>query len=95
VTMLENLLTALGGAPSLPGARCRRRHHLFDERGPDEPEGVAEQRHLQAIGLCKTCPALASCTTWYATLTPRKRPSGVVAGHLPARQGRRSREDAS
>ena len=92
MTMLDNLLTALGGAPSLPGAKCRNRHHLFDERGPDEPEDVAEQRHQQALGLCRICPALASCETWYLTLPSRKRPAGAVAGRPQATQGRRPRE---
>lgn len=86
------LTVALAGAPALPGSRCRNRPHLFDERGPDEPEDIAQQRHQQAIGLCKVCPALASCEAWYATLPTRKRPPGVVAGRPPAKQGRRSRE---
>lgn len=89
---VEALAAVLAGAPSLPGAECRNRSHLFDERGLDESEDVAEQRHQQALGLCRICPALASCEAWCATLPPRKRPAGVVAGRPPAKQGRRARE---
>lgn len=80
MTMLDSLLAAIGGAPALPGAKCRHRHHLFDERGPDEPEDVAEQRHAQALGLCRLCPSLAGCQRWYADLPARHRPTGVIAG---------------
>ena len=79
---LETLLLALAGAPSLPGARCRGRWHLFDEAAQGEPTEVVEQRHAQALGLCRICPALASCETWYASLPARKRPPGVVAGTI-------------
>lgn len=89
MTMLDSLLSALGGAPALPGARCRHRSHLFDERGGDEPEDVAEQRHQQALGLCKVCPALAGCSEWFDALPARKRPTGVVAGivNSPKKEG--------
>lgn len=90
--VVEILAAVLAGAPSLPGARCRNRHHLFDERGIDEPEDVAEQRHYQALGLCRVCPALASCEAWFTALPTRMRPAGVVAGHPPAKQGRPTRE---
>ncbi|WP_231384340.1 hypothetical protein [Mycobacterium sp. UM_WGJ] len=88
--VVEVLAAVLAGAPSLPGARCRNRSHLFDERGVDEPPEVAEQRHQQAIGLCRVCPALASCQQWYADLPARKRPPGVVAGIIttPTKEGR-------
>lgn len=86
---LETLLLALAGAPTLPGARCRGRHHLFDEAAKGEPADVVEQRHAQALGLCRTCPALASCQRWYAELPRNKRPGGVVAGKInPAKPGR-------
>lgn len=85
--VVEVLSAVLAGAPSLPGARCRNRSHLFDERGYDEPEDIAEQRHTQALGLCRICPALASCEAWYTALPARKRPTGVVAGRPPAPKG--------
>ena len=77
-----DLFAALIGAPALPGARCRGRHHLFDEPSADEPADVAAQRHKQALGLCRDCPALASCEQWFDGLTPSKRPPGVVAGRV-------------
>ena len=80
---LHDLLSALVGAPALPGARCRHKSHLFDERAADEAPEVAEQRHEQAVGLCRGCAALASCQRWYDALPRGKRPSGVVAGRAP------------
>lgn len=77
-----SLLAALAGSPSLPGARCRGRPHLFDEADPNEPFTVTADRHAQALGLCLHCPALAPCTAWFSTLAPSKRPTGVIAGRL-------------
>lgn len=78
--VVEILSAVLAGAPSLPGARCRGRSYLFDEAAKDEPPAVVEQRHAQALGLCRICPALASCQQWYDSLPAQKRPPGVVAG---------------
>lgn len=77
-----DLFAALLGAPALPGARCRGRPHMFDEQQPDEDAEAAAQRHAQALSLCRDCPALASCTTWFDDLPRSKRPAGVVAGQL-------------
>lgn len=77
---LHDLLASLVGAPALPGARCRGRHHLFDERGPDESAETATARHQQALGLCRLCPALASCQQWFGGLPKSQRPPGVIAG---------------
>lgn len=82
MSQLTNLLAAIGAAPALPGARCRGKAHLFDERQPDEAPETAQQRHTQALGLCQHCTALASCQTWFGTLTPAKRPHGVIAGRV-------------
>lgn len=79
---LETLLLAIAGAPALPGAKCRGRHHLFDDADQGEPPEVVAQRHQQALGLCKICPALASCAMWFDTLPASKRPPGVVAGRV-------------
>ncbi|MBP2455683.1 hypothetical protein [Mycolicibacterium lutetiense] len=79
---LSTLLAAVGAAPALPGARCRGKHHLFDEADKHEAPETTEQRHAQALGLCRRCPALASCQTWFDTLTPSKRPPGVIAGRI-------------
>lgn len=78
----DALMAALAGAPSLPGARCRGRSHLFDEARPDEDTEQTRYRHDHALRLCATCPALASCTAWYDDLPKSKKPPGVVAGRV-------------
>jgi WhiB family redox-sensing transcriptional regulator len=87
VTALDSLLLAMAGAPALVGARCRGKGHLFDGPTIGEPTEVMNARHAQALGLCTHCPALQRCREWYSTLTPRKRPEGVVAGlvNMPTR----------
>jgi hypothetical protein len=79
----DTLIAQLAGAPSLPGARCRGRSHLFDARADREPAPVVEQRHAQAVGLCTRCPALVRCRDWVDSLPVKKRPPGVVAGIAP------------
>lgn len=79
---LTAILAAVGAAPALPGARCRGKHHLFDEQGKHEAPETAAERHTQALGLCTHCTALASCGQWFDTLPRSKRPAGVVAGRL-------------
>jgi hypothetical protein len=78
----ENLLAALAGAPSLPGAKCRNRSHLFDEDAPGEEHDTVAARHAQAIGLCAHCPARDRCTEWVDGLKPSRRPPGVVAARI-------------
>jgi hypothetical protein len=82
MSQLESLLDAIGAAPALPGARCRRRHHLFDEAAPGEDPHPVAARHAQAIGLCSHCPAARRCAAWFDSLKPSKRPRGVVAGQV-------------
>lgn len=82
MTALDDLLLAIAGAPTLPGARCSGRHHLFDPPTGGEDLAVVEARHAQALGLCERCPALASCRQWVDELPARKRPLGVVAGEI-------------
>lgn len=78
----ENLFISLAGSVSLPGARCRNRSHLFDAAEPhEEPETVAA-RHGQAISLCNFCPSLQKCGDWLDSLSPSRKPSGVVAGRV-------------
>jgi hypothetical protein len=89
----NGLLTALAGAPALPGARCRGKPHLFDEGRPDEPDDVVAARHAQALGLCQRCPALDACAQHFASLPPRKRPGGVVAGCHVGHRGRMTATD--
>ncbi|ORB26624.1 hypothetical protein BST38_25510 [Mycolicibacterium parafortuitum] len=75
-----SLFDAVGLAPSLPGARCRGRHRLFDLPEPDID--TAEARHAEetALRLCSLCPSLVRCRTWLESLPKSKRPPGVVAG---------------
>jgi WhiB family redox-sensing transcriptional regulator len=80
VSALDTLLLVIAGAPSLPGARCRGRHHLFDPAAPGENPDNVTARHAQALGLCLHCPALAACQSGVADLPLKKRPPGVVAG---------------
>lgn len=74
--MFDGLLAALAGVPSLPGASCRGRPHLFD--GTDGPDGPRTQ---QAAALCHRCPALERCSEW-AEAQPLRSLSGVIAGRL-------------
>lgn len=76
------LFAALAGAPSLPGARCRGRSHLFDPAGDHEPPPTVEARHNQALGLCAHCPSLDRCAAWVDSLPKTRRPEGVIAGRL-------------
>ena len=71
------LFAALGGIPRLPGAACRGRWELFDS--PDATDIAA------AIQTCSSCPARYRCAEWVASLSPKQRPAGVVAGqiHIP------------
>lgn len=78
------LSAALAGVPALPGARCRGRGHLFDGAAKGELAETAAARHQQALALCRTCPALASCATWLNHQAPRQRPIGVTAGQVIA-----------
>lgn len=80
--MWQGLLGALAGAPSLPGAKCRGRPHLFDEARPQDDETVVAARYAQALGLCQRCPARDPCEKWFLSLSPRKRPTGIVAGRI-------------
>jgi len=79
---LDDLVIALGGAPSLPGARCRGRHRLFDPAAEHESILTVQARHAQALGLCEHCPALTRRQEWVATLPANQRPRGVVAGTI-------------
>jgi len=79
----ENLLAAICAAPCLPGARCRGKHHLFDEAASGENPDTTAARHAQALGLClNSCPSLTRCESWFLGLKPSSRPTGVVAGQV-------------
>lgn len=93
--MTVGALFAALGCPSLPGARCRGRSHLFDPAQQGEaPEKVA-QRQNQAAQLCSGCPSLEPCAAWLDGLPPSRRPAGVVAGRIvEPKPARRPREPA-
>jgi hypothetical protein len=88
--MAGNLFDAIGLAPSLPGARCRGKHHLFDEAASGEDSATVAARHNQALGLCSRCPSRSRCEAWFLELRPRKRPVAVIAGRI--NQGPEERE---
>ncbi len=76
------LFDALGVIPALPGAACRGRTELFDERHPDEPDEQWTYRSQSALRVCTTCPSLTACTRWLDALPQGQRPRGVVAGQI-------------
>lgn len=86
------MFASLLGAPALPGAKCRGRPYLFDEPHPGEEPGDTDYRQGHALRLCRTCPALSSCSEWFDALKPSQRPPGVMAGRVtgPKAGGRRS-----
>lgn len=91
----ERLISAMAGVPVLSGARCRGRHATFDSQRDDEPDEVADARHLQALGLCECCPALDACEQWFESLPLSQRPHGVIAGRLHRETKPRKRKKAS
>lgn len=77
---VASLFDAIGLAPSLPGAKCRGRHHLFDPPEADTNAEDAEYAEKAALKICSWCPALARCADWVESLPKSKRPPGVIAG---------------
>jgi len=75
--------------PILRGARCRGRHDLFDPKGCDEPDDVAQARTEQALRICDSCPALQPCSQWFESLPLKNRPQGVVANRISTRKERK------
>lgn len=82
MSMLDQLLDAIGAAPALPGARCRFRHELFDPGPHGESPTVREARQAQALQLCASCPSRSRCEQWFDSLPKSQRPRGVVAGRV-------------
>jgi WhiB family redox-sensing transcriptional regulator len=72
---LEDLLGSLAGTPSLPGAKCKGKSHIWDQY--DCPESIE-----YALGHCAACPALDACEAYFDSLRPSQRPVGVTAGRV-------------
>ena len=62
--------------PSLPDAACRGTNVM------DVPTARDREAVRRAQAVCATCPALARCEEWLASLPPHRRPWGVVAGRF-------------
>ncbi|WP_353616999.1 WhiB family transcriptional regulator [Mycobacterium sp. ENV421] len=70
----------MASTSSFPGSACKGRHDVFDA-AVGNTDAVDE-----AVKICTQCPALAACSTWAASLTPRERAAlGVVGGIAPIR----------
>lgn len=85
-----NLFDAIALAPSLPGAKCRGRHRLFDPPEPGADPAEVADAQAAALKLCAACTSLPRCAAWVESLPPTKRPDGVVGGTVraPRRVGR-------
>ena len=107
MTDVHGLFSALAGIPKLDGAACRGQAWAFDPVEQSDTGGTgnnipnssrptgAEVRDLQlaALAVCAVCPALDACRTWFDSLPPRDRPTGVIAGRI--RRTREPREQAT
>ena len=80
----ELLAAILTGAPSLPGAACRRRAGLFDDRHPGESAEQQRHRFEAAAAVCARCPAQPACRS--AVSTSRHSGVGVQGGRVLARE---------
>lgn len=80
MSAISEVLDTIGLVPALPGARCRGRHQLFDPPDRNEDPSAVKYRHDQALALCGSCPAFASCRAWLDQLPDAQRPDGVIAG---------------
>jgi hypothetical protein len=78
MTTLAALAGAMAGTPHLPGAACRGVTWLADlDDTTSDPDDLAAGR-----AICHTCPALADCQAWIASLPPDRLPGGMVAAEL-------------
>ena len=80
VALLEKVLA---GAPSLPGAACLNDWQTWDAPEAAEDPADAAARMADAAERCvRDCPAFTRCAEWNASLSPGRRPIGVVAGQI-------------
>lgn len=91
-TTWEGLASSLSGIPDLPGAACRGRCDLFDperEREPGQSPEDPHDRHQLAKSICvNECPCMDACRSYVESLSPSKRPIGVVAGKVVRQHGK-------
>lgn len=66
--------------PNLPDAACKGRWPLFDDRVHDETVEERNERHKQAVRICRTCPELSACLR--ARLADDGLGNGVWAGRV-------------
>ncbi|APE15700.1 hypothetical protein BOH72_11195 [Mycobacterium sp. WY10] len=90
----KSMSALLAGIPDLPGARCAGLADLFeatvDEHGKADTRTEREHARIAALRLCNGCPALTPCRAWLDSLSPMRRPRGVVAGQVIASSGQPS-----
>jgi WhiB family redox-sensing transcriptional regulator len=82
VTALGDLLGAINAAPRLPGARCVGLSETFDPAPPGTQPVAQAQRTAAAVAICRACPAITACRSWWDGLRPCDRPVGIVAGRV-------------
>ncbi|SBS77292.1 hypothetical protein MHPYR_410002 [uncultured Mycobacterium sp.] len=86
--LMASWLTAIATAPKLIDAGCRGSTDFDVDHDCDgEPPEAREDRLRRAVAACNACPALDACTAWFDGLSPRQRPTGVVAGRVVERPG--------
>ena len=76
--------------PALPGAACKAKAPLFDNRVDKETADQRDQRHADAIELCLSCPVFNQCKPgpdddgiWRGTLYDRKQRRCPCGTQLP------------
>ena len=69
----------LSGSVRLDGALCRGKAKTFD--------AADEASRRAAVELCSRCPVLNECRLWVASLSPCRRPPGVVGATYRFRGG--------
>lgn len=90
MTTWHHMAQLIAGLPDLPGARCANHVELFersiarhrDATGNLAPKTELDAARSAALRICESCPALARCEAWLASVRPYRRPRGVVAGQV-------------
>lgn len=86
--LLSDWLDTIAAAPRLDGAACKGSTDFDVDHDCDgEPPEAREDRLHRAVAACHGCPTLDACADWLDGLSPRQRPTGVIAGRVVARPG--------